>query len=259
MNEKTEQPSLWGDNELKVEQTWTSEFGNLDLAIARSAFEVSVEYKYRQDRYVNEARKEVARYRVVVDDTDHTLTLRPSTADRNVVVRPIQTVRVPDGAKVRLFIGTPIWVQGFLAGGEKLFDLPSEILSDTWFGKNTREGEVCYANQTQARLSLEKLSQRPERLITPVTIENHGGDTLVIERINLPLPQLSIYETGASPWTQAIELRRSGRHDMGQIVLSARPPAEYPDARLVSEPRRHEDEALVERALGMLFDERRSM
>ena len=183
--------------------------------------------------------------------------LQPATADRNVVVRPAQRIQIPHGESVDLFIGTPIWISALAPDEDhKLFDLPVEILSDTWFGTNTRHGEICYANQTQARLYLEKLSQRPERLVTPINIANNGGDLLTIERLNLPIPYLSIYDTGSSLWTQRIEITRTDQLETAEIKFPPEPPPQFPAASLCNTPRLNDDANLVVRAIGLLFDER---
>ncbi|MDA0272643.1 MAG: hypothetical protein O3C68_05265 [Proteobacteria bacterium] len=136
----------------------------------------------------------------------------------------------------------------------KLIDLPVEILSDSWFGSNTMNGEICYANQTQARLDLTKLTQRPDRLITPVTIRNLGGETLTIERLNLPVPNLAVYDTGASLWTQNVDITHTGELEMTEVKFPLQPPSQFTEATLVNQPRSVEHNNLVMRAVELLFD-----
>ena len=250
----------WGVQTFELDVVQTLTIGNLELSFSRSVPEWTTEYHYHQDRYVNEGSKETTRFRTVAkNDELRQLEVLPATADRNVVVRPAQRIQIPHGERVELFIGTPVWLQASTPEGKhKLVDLPVEILSDTWFGANTRVGEICYANQTQARLDLDKLSQRPERLITPVSISNDGGDTLVIERLNLPVPYLSVYDTGPSLWTQQIEIIRTGKLETAELHFSVKPPEQFPDALPINTPRLSEADNLVVRAMGLLFDERKS-
>ena len=115
-------------------------------------------------------------------------------------------------------------------------------------------GEICYANQTQARLDLTKLTQRPDRLITPVTIRNLGGETLTIERLNLPVPNLAVYDTGASLWTQNVDITHTGELEMTEVKFPLQPPSQFTEATLVNQPRSVEHNNLVMRAVELLFD-----
>ncbi|MFT6435663.1 MAG: hypothetical protein ACJAVI_003718 [Candidatus Azotimanducaceae bacterium] len=169
-----------------------------------------IDYRYQQDRYVNESAQSVTRLRTIIEESNLVLVLSPATADRNVVVRPAQTISIPNGQTVHLYIGTPVWFVGTHTSSQrKLFGLSSGILSDTWFGPATYTGEICYANESQARLPLDRLSLRRDRLVTPVTIENRGGDTLALERLNLPVPFLTIFDTGPNLWPQEVRILRT--------------------------------------------------
>ena len=52
--------------------------------------------------------------------------------------------------KLTIYVGSPLWV-GLLAD-DPLGELPLQPPKLTWWGTNTREGEVCYASRTQGRL-----------------------------------------------------------------------------------------------------------
>ena len=249
----------WGDHKFMPDTAQKFELGNLELQLSRSRLEWITEYHYHQDRYVNESRKEVALFRTISNDSSDQLRLLPSTADRNVVVRPVQGIKIPHGESANLFVSTPIWLQAVIPNSNHmLFDLPVEILSDTWFGANTWDGEICYSNQTQARLYLEKLSLRPERIITSVKITNEGGDTLNVERLNIPMPYFSVYDTGASLWSQHFEIIRTGKLETAELKFQAKPPPDFPESVLVNTPRMTEDSNLVARTIGLLFDEGQS-
>jgi hypothetical protein len=245
----------WSEFQLEPDTEKLIALGTLEVTLSRSEMEWITAYQYRQDRYVNESTKQVAAFRTIANNSGWQLKAQPSTADRNVVVRPVQTIQIPHGETVSLYIGTPVWLQILIVGTDhKLIDLPVEILSDSWFGSNTMNGEICYANQTQARLDLTKLTQRADRLITPVTIRNLGGETLTIERLNLPVPNLAVYDTGASLWTQNVDITHTGKLEMTEVKFPLQPPLQFPEATLVNEPRSVEHNNLVMRAVELLFD-----
>ena len=244
----------WGANAISVDETFTVELGKLALSIRRSKQEWTAEFQYRQDRYVNESSQETTRIRTVFGHTDELIELVPATADRNVMVKPSQTIQVPPNESTTLFISTPVWVSGRTSTQVPLFDLPSEILSDCWFGPNTREGELCYSNPTQARMYLELLPEWPERVVTPATIKNEGDETLMIDRLSLPLALLSLYRVQQSFWTQEIVITNTGKLDKAVVELEANPPGQHPNAELIAGARRDADENMMTRALHLLFN-----
>ncbi len=244
----------WGDKYLEIGSPLELKLGNLTVGLERTAVEWSAHYSYAQDRYVSESAKEVTRQRTAFNTTTGGITLEPAMADRNVVVRPMQPIRIPDGQEITLYLSTPLWLRCLCSEtNTQLLDIPTEILSDTWFGPNTREGEICYANASHARMSLANVPVRPERLISPVGIHNKGGDDLIIERLNVPIPSLSIYDTGASLWTQDIHITRVHKLEVAEIEFTNTAPSEYSDAKLISPARQTKDENLMVRALGLLF------
>ena len=247
-------PLLWNENEVDVGQTVEFELGTLHAAVTRSEQDWTLEYRYDQDRYVRSSSMETVRIRSVYRETAPRLSLRPASASRNIVAMPTDTINIPASERATLFMSSPIWVQFLLHETETLLaDLPVHILSDTWFGPNTREGELCFSNESSARIYLDRLPTRPERVITPVTFVNAGADPVTIDRLNLPLPLLSIFQTTSGFWTQEITIRREADLDEATVELSPSPPAQHPSAQLVAESRMSEDGGAITKALSMLF------
>ncbi|MDH3642065.1 MAG: hypothetical protein OES38_08200, partial [Gammaproteobacteria bacterium] len=226
----------------------------LRASVQRSTMEWIVQYVYDQDRYVRESTEATTRLRYVLQDTKSDLMINPATADRNVVARPTDPVNIPPHGRATLYVSSPLWVRVTIPEGSLLLaDLPVQIMSDSWFGPNTREGELCYSNETQARLSLDKLSKRPERLIAPVTVVNAGDDALRVDRVSLPLPLLSIYRGPESFWTQELVITREQAMATAKVEFESRAPAHLEGAPRVAEPRLNEDQSGITRALELLF------
>jgi hypothetical protein len=244
----------WGEHTLTVDTPLEFAVGTLRANVQRSAMEWIVQYRYDQDRYVRESAQTTTRLRFVFGDTDERLVVAPATADRNVVARPNEPIGIPAHERATLYVSSLLWLQASISDKSlMLADLPVQIMSDTWFGPSTREGELCYSNETQARLSLDKLSRRPERLITPVTVVNAGDDTLTVDRVNLPLPLLSVYQGPESLWTQELVITREQTLATARVTFHQRPPAHLEEAPMVTEPRRKDNQSGVTRALELLF------
>ncbi|HEX5340113.1 MAG TPA: hypothetical protein VFX47_04475 [Gammaproteobacteria bacterium] len=188
-------------------------------------------------------------------DTDKPLRLVPALADRPVVVRPETPLFIPSGEEVTLFVSTTLWVTLYVGQHTPLLmEMPSLRPSDTWFGPDTRHGELCYASRTLAQLRMEDVVPRPHRAITPVQIRNHGHDTLLLERLSVPVPLLSLHKNKAGHlWTQSVLLERSRRDDNVRLQLGdARLPGDM-TIQQVSAPRQLDDNSGVFRALSRFF------
>lgn len=250
----TDPVSLWGTHTLALDASHSFELGKLTAEVRRSSRDWIVEYTYTQDLYVRGSDQARSRLRSVFSETHADLTIRPACADRNMVAVPVDTIHVSPGQRVTLYMSSPLWVQMLVQDGRVLVaDLPCEILSDSWFGPNTVEGELCYSNQTSARMFLEHLPQRPERVVTPATFVNEGTDSITVDRFNLPLPLLSIYSIGGAWWTQEVVIRRSEALDNVEVNFTPQPPEHIGAAELAAAPRREESGSTITRTLSMLF------
>lgn len=206
---------------------------------------------------VDETGCDVARY--AFRETGPGVTLLPRVADRSVVVRPDQPLYVPAGESVEIFVSTVAWIEIRAIGhdglpGAVLSDMPAYRPTDSWFGPNTREGELCYASRSLARLQLVDVIQRPHRILSPVTVRNRGDDHLFIERLNVPMPLLAVHASvNGQLWTQPAVMERGKDGGQGSLKLDESTlPAELGATRL-SEPREASGRQGLFRTLDRLF------
>ena len=180
--------------------------------------------------------------------------MRPLTSDRPVVARPDASLGVPPGHRVTFFLTTPLWVEVATTAGQPLVAMPTRRLSGTWFGTSTREGQLCYASQTRARLVLDQLPIRPGRVVTEVRVHNQGPDLLPIERVHLPLPHLPLHETEAGVlWTPALTVVRHRDRAQAEVKIDRGAPAAAGRTTLRSPARQAGEPSILVRALGALL------
>lgn len=258
MAERTSRVGWWGDHELEIDRADSWTIGSLNLWIHRAASEWRLAYMWLDEEEpevwehqtaVDFREEGVEGERFAVDRTGGTVRLRAVTADRSVIARPRTPLRVPPGQEARIYVSSPLWVE--VAVGEAptiLRELAAKRLSSTWFGSTTREGEFAYALKTNARTRLEELPTRPYRFVTPVVIENQAADTLRVDRLNLPVPNLSVYAVGETLWSEEIRLLRTEEGDVAELDLRSGPPREASGAVLVSEARRASEKGHLFRA-----------
>ena len=198
--------------------------------------------------------------RFVAEAGRASISLLPRVADRSVVARPRMPLHVLPGRATKVYVSVPVWVDLTLSRPSRsLRELPVKRLSNTWFGPSTREGEVAYALKTYARARLEEMPRRTYRAITPIVIRNKAADVLLVDRMSLPIPYLSVWGTSEGHlWTEQITLAREEGDGMSTLDVKKGAPREAVGAKRISEPRRTAPASLLVRAFTSLlrpFDE----
>lgn len=134
------------------------------------------------------------------------ISIKPTLPDRALLSPLERALFVPAQGELLLYVRTPVWI--VLSIGTPpltISEIASQTLSDTWDGKNTLEGELCYAGQPQPLIRLEDLPRDTEFVISPVLIVNRDREAIMIQQLKLPLPQLSVYQDSQNQlWTEQI-------------------------------------------------------
>lgn len=224
------------------------------LATHQQINETELEDAWHFERGTEDLREVEQVSRFAFQKTSELLMVLPALADRSVVSRPISPFTVPAGEHSEIFISTPLWftaATGKLA--QSLFEIPFVRLSDTWFGPSTQEGEVCYAVRTNVRLNLENLEVRPYRAITQVRINNEADEPLLVERLNLPVTYLSLFNGGGSGlWTEAVTMVQSRGTSLSEFKIEKEPPSVVENAKLIAPPRQTAEKGMLVRAFSAI-------
>lgn len=233
-------PRWWGSLSLEPGQAGRWRAGPSTVYAARSRTDWRLWHQQDADAYapvgqwprrvdVAELPDGVPQVRFSFADSPDSILVSPRLAPRPVVIRPETSLAVPPGERVTIYISTPTWmaltVQGSGSkrrGGDAkqvlLADLPTHRPSDTWFGPSTREGELCYAVRTAGRLVFADLPLRPHRAVTPLSIQNDADDLLQVQRVQVPMPQLSLYvDANGRLLTDGVLFRREADGDFAEV------------------------------------------
>jgi hypothetical protein len=263
VSDDTDSSQWWGKWQIAEKETGHWRIGPLALWIGRHRGEWRVAFEQGRDHHDDAfdvwppseslALPEKATvHRFAVKEDSGAVELAPRLADRSVVIRPEMPFHLLSGEDVKLYMSTATWVQ-ILVGERRrpLIELSTFRLSETWFGATTREGELAYAGRTGAHLLLENLKSHRGRAITRVRVRNHGEDELLLERINLPVPSLSLYvDRSGTLWTEAVTVSREKDGHMARVRLDRAPPKVTGGAELVSEARSPQIDNVLVRAIG---------
>lgn len=179
------------------------------------------------------------KFKTYVFNTQAEITLTPILADRPLASRLENTLHIPGGEEILLYVSAPVWVS--LKTGQSnitLDEIPTFILSDTWVGRNTMEGELCYAGQTFCSPRLNELPYGPDRIIIPMLIRNNASSILLLDTLSAPLPYLSVYRDPQNYlWTEQLILHRES-DATPEIIVDKGPPWIEHDIELLSPARK---------------------
>lgn len=192
--------------------------------------------------------KQAEHSRFVHSAADIHFDLGLALADRPMVARPETSISVSPNQRATIYVSSGLWLQPKL-NGHVLMDMPIYRPSDTWFGENTREGEMCYFSRTRARTQAVNDISAPHRVVTPITITNRGAKTVRIERLRVPVVNLGLYINESKEFVTnslSMILHESAAEVSMEIVPITRQQREF---ELISPPRIESDSGLLDQAI----------
>ena len=162
----------------------------------------------------------------------------PLFPDRPVVVKPEAAFRVTKEAQARIYVRVPLWVRVESAGADSvpLAEIPTAVLSNTWFGTFT-SGELCYWISSGARMQITPDYSRPYLAICPIQIINRADEELYVEKLCLRVGRLSLFNQQGQLWADETKVIFKGSNDASRVEVSGTAPVEAGGAVLVSSPR----------------------
>lgn len=172
-------------------------------------------------------------------ETQASIRFSPALADRPVVIRPEMPFFLPANEEVTIYVSTPLWLNLTLEPqARKLLSIPILRLSDSWFGPDPTEGELCYAARTKAKLRFEDLSLIQFRALTKIILKNSSSKQLFLERIKVPVNNLSLYHsTEAGLLTETITIIKEEDQLEMKMRLEKPTEAEFGKPIKISMPR----------------------
>lgn len=254
----------WGNFDFKDIKIGHWKIGPLELMICKLTNEWRI-YSNTSDNYladyaefkpldaVIEEFGEVKRF--AVSQTGSSLYFMPLLADRPIIARPETPFYVSPYDDVSIYISSPLWLRIVNdASKTKLIELPIYRPSDTWFGDSTIKGNFCYASKTHARIRLEDIPKRVYRAATAIKIKNKTSEPLLVERIKIPVPNLSLYVTEDVNFsTEPMVFTKETKEDMAKVELLRGPNYQSGAAKLLSEPRIPFEKNMVMRVFNSIF------
>jgi len=141
--------------------------------------------------------------------------------------------------------------QLYIGNGKQPFhEFFIEKLPLTWFGSNTRRGELCYLFPSQITQDAEMLRRIPHRATLELRLCNREGGHLMVDKINLPAQYLPVYRVdGKAFWTTSLSITNEKLTDELSLHYGKTVPCRHELLQLISEPRVRSEARTILRAL----------
>jgi hypothetical protein len=250
--------SIWGEYEIPEKKPAYWYFGDLTAWSIFKDNELRIAYKHinqKEKRFDSSIPGDIKWNRWALPAINMKLKISPVMPDRSIVVEPENHFRMAKGVSAKIYVRIPIWLK-FEAINKKiltLIEIPSVILSNTWFG-SFFEGRLCYWISSGARRNIEVSPDRPYLAILPIQIVNNSEENFLVERICLNVYNLSLFQKDNQLWTDELKLYYKGPNYSSEIQMGGKAPPEAAGAKLINPPRHSLKKTITAQAFSSLKD-----
>ncbi len=236
--------STWTEHDLPGDgETHRYDLGPLTFWVRRVKNEVRITSHHADDGPPAEGEEPSAEadwHRWALRGTeDQRLRLTPVLPDRMLVVKVEQPFTLLSRAEARIYMRVGAWVRVEVVGPEgadPLDELPTERLSDTWWG-DFLGGEVAYWLTTKARRELTDDLFEPWLIMCTLQLSNRSADDLSVEKLGLRMEHLSVFEKDGRLWAEETRVDYRGEDEGSDIRMDDLPPREAEGAREIGPAR----------------------
>jgi hypothetical protein len=226
MNESMDFLELWKPVLIEDDQILHWQVGPLELWVCRSGREWLVTSREDPEKeegveacVAKPVPEELDWRRWAGGEESNVVELVPATPPRPVVVRPRHPLAFPPASGGIFYARIPVWVRVTVGEGQAitLCEIPTVTLSNTWFGVDTTEGELCYAMKSAARADLGSVPPVPHRVICTLTLQNGAEGPLDFQRLCVRCEHLTIYGINGHLWGSQVALTYRGEGSESRV------------------------------------------
>ncbi|MBN1155276.1 DUF432 domain-containing protein [candidate division KSB1 bacterium] len=257
--------SIWGEHHLEDGFIYGRTCGELRFWIRKMDQEIQIAYQHAsnlKEEIVPSDSLEWARFNHSYKNVK--IDFKPVFPDRSISVKLESDFWLIKDTQTRIYLELPAWIRIGLKTKTivRLLDLPTKILSNTWFG-DFFKGELCYWLKTSAKRDFHDNHADAYVVRCPVQLVNKSEEDLLVQKICLRVANMNIYIDDDQLWSEDITIHYEGAREGSQIKQSGRPPKERPDAALIFSGERATKKSFVAKTfstlkefpgLGMIID-----
>jgi hypothetical protein len=256
MSTTTGKDTFWGEFKLNDGQTVTRNLEKMRLWFRRELNEIWIarqELVSDSKDLIEPEASEWTRY--VLPEKGSVIELRPTTPDRPIVVRPLNSFKVFPGAEATVYTSIPAWTVVKLPQkkGKIITEFPLVPLSETWFG-NPTEGELCYAAVTRALRHFQPELVNPYRIICQLDVLNKSNEELQVEKFCFRVGHLSLFKNDDRLWADVTRIQYEGSEQHSNIMMTGRSPEIADGAKLITDPRESQKKGIKKKTFQLMKD-----
>lgn len=174
----------------------------------------------------------------------------PALPDKAVVFRNNKNIKISAGESSRLFFTIPLTLQFYfdeVKDENRLIEVPTRRLSDTWFGE-IDEGEPAYSIGSTYYKSLSDVDAQVWEAITSVEIINNTFGILDLQRLILRVEEFNLYRKGDQILTNHVTIEFKGQEQVESVNLSTRDDVHGDKFELMGNKRLSDSKKLLRRS-----------
>jgi len=148
----------------------------------------------------------------------NSLIITPALQNKPLVFKGNKMLIAPH-QRLTFFVRIPLVLQIYFSKIQNenlLKEIPSSILSDTWFGEPDN-GVAAFALGSEYQLSFSETEVTDVEAICPVTVYNNWEQQLEIQRLIIKADNLTLYRNGSKIVSSVVKLEYKGQDTISSV------------------------------------------
>jgi hypothetical protein len=174
----------------------------------------------------------------------------PALPNKAVVFKNNKNIKLSAGESASLFFRIPLTIQFYfqeVKDENRLFEIPLQRLSDTWFGEMD-SGEPAYSIGSNYDNSFADVRATAWESISSVEIINNTSSVLDLQRLILRVEDFSLYLKSKQLLSDYTTIEFKGQEQAGSVNLSLRKEIHGEKPLQMAKPRSIESKNLLRRS-----------
>lgn len=239
----------WSIHNVSDDQIYYWKIGEANLWIRRDKNEIYISSSHDKNvvhQNTNNIPENLQWARFAIKEEPTSIELSPVMPDRPLVVKPEASFYLTGGTKRTIYIRIPVWIRISIVAKPKtkLIEIPTVILSNTWFG-DLADGELCYWLSSGARSKIESDLSRPYMAICPITVQNESDDNLLVEKFVVRTENSTLFSHNSQIYTDEIFISFKGKDEISLITFKGKPYKELSGATKIADPRKKQSKKIL--------------
>jgi hypothetical protein len=241
--------NIWDAFDLQENQIYYWKIGTCNLWMTKDKTEIYIASIHAENIDIQKGSdipENLFWSRFALKDKVTSIEFVPIMPDRPVVVKPESSFYLTKNTMKNIYVRVPVWISINVAAKSKmqLLEIPSVILSNTWFG-DLSEGELCYWLSSGARSQIEVDPATPFMAICPLTLQNQSDENLLVEKLAVRTENSTLYMHNGQLWSDMIFITYTGQSEISKVIFTGKPHKEIAGAIKISEPRKKQNKKLL--------------